>query len=136
MTNLEYLFKRNSCLNISENTLHIYLENKEVGKISLTSLDSEYNWLLQEYKEQILTDKEKQYLENALRPFKDRIVSIEKSYRTYGEFIRINLKSYNNEGMIESIDMPYFEEDTMYKGMKTIKKYSLKELGLFCDDEI
>lgn len=130
MTNLEYLFKRNSCLNISENTLHIYLENKEVGKISLTSLDSEYNWLLQEYKEQILTDKEKQYLENALRPFKDIIVSIRKRNNYIGNFISVHIRTDIKSGN-EMLDFPYFKKGTMYKGMEEDKKYTLEELRLF-----
>lgn len=76
--------------------------------------------------EQILTQKEKEYLENFLRPFKDRVTTINK-YR-WGEsreYIRIWL-SFN-----ESISLPLFAKNTMYKGMELNKEYTLEELGLF-----
>lgn len=72
---------------------------------------------------QILTKEEKEWLENFLRPFKNRFVYIKK--RIYDSFfIMIQLKN-------DSICLPYFKKDTMYKGMELNKKYTLKELGLF-----
>lgn len=76
-----------------------------------------------ERKEEILDETEKRYLANIIRPFRDKILVIEKESGNR-EFIKIYLK---DEG---PIFFPYFEKGTMYKGMKEDKKYTLKELGL------
>lgn len=73
----------------------------------------------------ILDDAEKEYLKNVIKPFKDKISNISKEPSILGkEFICINFK--NEEFMC----FPYFEKNTMYKGMKANKEYTLKELGL------
>lgn len=72
-----------------------------------------------------LDKKEKEYLENLLRPFKDRVVYIHKTDRVGGEWIAIFLEDN------DLISLPCFKEGTMYKGMKLDKQYTLKELGLF-----
>lgn len=84
--------------------------------------------------EPILTDKEKKYLKNVCRPFKDRIDYIEKRIifnepNNKHECIIINLinKDYRNG---ENFPLPLFAQGTMYKGMEYNKKYTLKELGL------
>lgn len=74
----------------------------------------------------ILDKKEKEYLENVIRPFKDKTKNIVKMDSSRGnEWIHINL------GKNEIISLPYFKQNSMYKGMKVWKKYTLKELGLF-----
>jgi|GEM_PF-4268696 len=65
-------------------------------------------------KEPILDNKEKEYLGNLIRPFRDRIEYIVKlPICEEKEFISIN-----------------FKKDTMYKNMKLEKYYTLEELGL------
>lgn len=79
---------------------------------------------------QILDQKEKEYLEAVIRPFKDKEVYIEKFHNDfYGQYIKIQVKNYMDED--ESINLPYFEKGTMYKGMELNKEYTLDELGLF-----
>ena len=79
---------------------------------------------------QILDKEEKEWLKNFLRPFKSKEVYIEKIHNDfYGQYIKIQLKNYMDED--EFINLPYFEKDTMYKGMELDKKYTLEELGLF-----
>ena len=47
------------------------------------------------------------------------------------EFIEIRSKHYDvNKIVGELIMLPSFKKGTMYKNMKTDKKYTLKELGL------
>lgn len=75
----------------------------------------------------ILDNKEKEYLENVIRPFKDKVVCIRRINARNKEWIAIYLD-------YDSISLPYFEEETMYKGMKVGKDYTLKELGLFEDE--
>lgn len=82
---------------------------------------------------EILDEVEKEYLSAVIKPFKDKVKFIEKgkyasllnSSENQYEFIFIRMK-----GNDEDIDFPKFKKDTMYKGMKLFKKYTLKELGL------
>lgn len=74
---------------------------------------------------EILDDTEREYLNNVIKPFRNKVNCINKDISFFGEeFICIEIK---NE---PDIFLPYFKKNTMYKGMKKNKKYSLKELGL------
>lgn len=90
------------------------------------------------YEEPILDEEEKAYLSAVIKPFKDRVIYIEKGFVTGSDpkrndwkfAIQIRVISYNkhNEDMIT---LPYFHySSSMYGRMKTHKKYTLKELGL------
>lgn len=72
----------------------------------------------------ILDETEKRYLKSIIRPFKDKVEYIEKTYNSRGEYIGIKIIHDS------TIVLPYFNENTMYEGMKVEKKYTLKELGL------
>lgn len=72
----------------------------------------------------ILDDVEKEYLLNIIKPFRDKVEYISKNRFSVGEFISITIA---NDSQIQ---LPNFEKNTMYKGMKVYKKYTLKELGL------
>ncbi len=78
-----------------------------------------------ETEEPILDDKERKYLSNVIRPFRDRVLCIkkEKNYYYDKQQIKIYLTDTN-------IPLPLFENNTMYKGMKLYMEYSLEELGL------
>ena len=70
-----------------------------------------------------------------IRPFKDRVVSIEKRKNINSEgtfyYIAIAIKSIAIDCSIETIYLPYFEpKSKMYEGMELNKEYTLKELGL------
>lgn len=87
---------------------------------------SAYNaWLEEDYEPTILTEKEKAYLSSVIKPFINNVMSIRKrrSITNEEEFISIKLKR-------DFFSLPFFEEDTMYKGMECDKEYTLKELGL------
>ena len=79
-----------------------------------------------EHKEEILDEAEKRYLRGVIRPFRNRIKYVRKirSFDKSRNFLQILL---NND---EGITFPYFKSNTMYKGMKEYKEYSLEELGL------
>ena len=83
-------------------------------------------WLLEEYKEPVLDDVEREYLSATIKPFRKMIAYIVKAqdFDDGKQCIRIILQ--NGDGM----HFPYFDDDTMYKGMKENKKYSLEELDL------
>ena len=77
----------------------------------------------------ILTDIEKEYLSNIIKPFRDSVVSISKC-NCYGDcayFIQIKVIQNNRP---EYINLPYFEKGRMYRGMEANKDYTLEELGL------
>lgn len=86
-------------------------------------------WLLEEYSEPILDDVERKYLSAIIKPYKNKVTGITKVKDEYKEnmrYIRIKVRSVGTE----YINLPWFEENTMYKDMKENKEYTLKELGL------
>ena len=80
-------------------------------------------------KKPILDDIERRYLGNIIKPFRDRVVSIIK-YDDYDRCEYIVIKYRNINGYTGRMYFPAFEKDTMYKGMKANKKYTLEELEL------
>ena len=78
--------------------------------------------------EPILNEKEKEYLGNVIKPFRDRVICVVKTNLFRSECISI--KVYNDFADINFIEFPYFKKGTMYKNMKVDKSYTLEELGL------
>ena len=72
----------------------------------------------------ILDDKEKEYLSNVIKPFRDKVISISKKSANYGEFIDILIDE------AEDIYLPYFKPGKMYQGIRVNREYNLEELGL------
>lgn len=79
---------------------------------------------VREIEQSILDKAEKRYLENVLRPFKDRVIDITKTKDLDMEFIRVQLKK-------DVMLFPNFEKGIMYKGMELNRRYTLEKLGLF-----
>ncbi len=80
-----------------------------------------------ELAKEILDEKEKEYLNNVIKPFREKVTSIQKDsirFNRLKEFIRIGIK---NDA---EITLPYFEIRTMYKRMEIYKHYTLSELEL------
>lgn len=108
---------------IDDKGIELVKENKKFFK----TLPNDYtgtieveNGFIQE--KEILDEKEKEYLSAVIKPFRDRIEYIKK-VEDIREYIAIYLKN-------ERLNFPYFDKGTMYKGMESDKKYTLKELGL------
>ena len=93
-------------------------------------LESYLEWLEDEYKAPILDEKEREYLKSFIRPWKHLTVTVKKTSNYYGERIVI---SYLNKNLsyFETISLPIFERNTMYKGMELNKDYTLEDLGLW-----
>ena len=77
----------------------------------------------------ILDDAEKRYLSSIIRPFKDQVIAIAKRSANYGEFIDIMIDE-GDIGDCGNIYLPYFKPDSMYKGMKVGREYTLEQLDL------
>ena len=85
-------------------------------------------WLLSEYKEQILDETEREYLSAVIKPFRKKvkyIVKVNLLGTPEEQFIRIVF------GDLDFTNFPNFNANTgMYKGMELDKSYTLEELGL------
>jgi len=77
--------------------------------------------------EDILDKKEKEYLKAFIKPFRKRIKSIVKT-RCLHSKDQYLIISFDNE--IDNIELPLFEQNSMYKGMEIDKEYTIEELGL------
>lgn len=99
--------------------------------VSFKNNDSLYYYFftvhdLEEVKD-ILNSREKEYLSNVIKPFRDSAINIKKfeNYRDrQKEYITIYIKNDF------AINLPNFEKNTMYKNMEINKAYTLEELGL------
>lgn len=76
------------------------------------------------YKIDILDEKEKEYLSNIVKPFRDKVNFISKYQSGDKEFINIYMKTDT------PISFPYFTRNKMYKGMELSKQYTLEELDI------
>ena len=124
--------------------LHIVeLTETNILGINITCVEIEYNgkivkkhacknessvkkileWLEEEYKPQILTEKESAYLSAIIKPFREEVETIEKASFEEDEQLQIS----DGDTVMA---FPCFEKGTMYKGMEAYKEYTLEELGL------
>ena len=81
-------------------------------------------WLAKEYKELLLDDVEREYLSGVIKPFRRNVKYICKRLSGNGYYIIILVNEF------DVMNLPYFPNNTMYKGMKVDHRYTLKELGL------
>ena len=82
-----------------------------------------FNWLCKEAID--LEEKEKNYLCNLIKPFKQDVKSIIKKENNKGyEWLCIIIK--DNEPLL----LPGFEKGTLYKGLEVDKTYTPEDLGL------
>lgn len=133
-------FKKNDCYNnimtcencplkyvncsYSDGDKELWINNKDLYSDKL--LDYEV-----EIEENILNEKEKEYLKAVIKPFRDRVINIRKNFDVckdaYSIFIYI--KSTMEIGKVESIGLPFFKNN-MYMGMEHTTNYTLEELDL------
>ena len=75
----------------------------------------------------ILDEKERKYLSDVIRPFRNKIERIIKKKSIDYENKEYIIIHYEQ---LKTMPFPYFEKSTMYKGMELNKEYTLEELGL------
>ena len=94
-------------------------------------------WMYSEYKEEILSDDEKdiiKYMINVIHKLGYEVNYVYKCECRNGDcFIRTTFKNIVT-GSLELMDSPYFNND-MFKGMKIYKEYNLEELGISCQTQ-
>ena len=78
----------------------------------------------------ILDDKEKEYLSNVIKPFRDKVFTVSKQIYGDAHYIQIRMSTLYRNTVYEFFNLPSFKPETMYKGMEINKKYTLEELGL------
>lgn len=81
---------------------------------------------VEEDKKEILDETEREYLKAVIKPFKKRVKFISKTESNMLFEKELLLIQLNDDDLI----LPYFEKETMYKGMELGKKYTLEELGI------
>lgn len=111
----------------------IYLSDAcETDKCLLLSF-SQFNNLIAELNvKPILDEVEKKYLWNIVKPFKNRVIDIVKSYLfDYPEYEYIYIRVGSIiDNKVDLMTLPYFKKDSMYKEMELKRSYTLEELGL------
>ncbi len=85
------------------------------------------------YEESILDEGEREYLSVFLRPFRGRIISLEKipTEKSGFEKIEMTVRSKNPCLAFEVACLPCFEKGTMYERMELGREYKVEELRLF-----
>lgn len=112
--NDECLFCKVYC---GSNEMATWVKNKDLYS------DKFLNQEIEIENEPILTEKEREYLSNVIKPFRDRVEFIGKCECSEKQFIGITVKD-------GSILLPLFEKNKYYQNMEDNKKYTLEELGL------
>lgn len=80
-------------------------------------------------KTNILDEVEKEYFTAIIKPFKKRVLYIQKVTAFDKYFICIAISKYLDSSKIEYINFPLFQNE-MYKGMEANRQYTLEDLGL------
>ena len=119
-------FKSANCYSNDKNS---WVSNKDLFSNKFLNQEIEIE------KRDILDRKEKQYLQNVIKPFRDRVKSIAKQNYTNGyDYISISVSYPINDCFdcfgTDSLFLPIFKSGTMYNNMKVGRKYTLEELGL------
>lgn len=96
------------------------------GELPTTAI---LEWMLQPYEKPILDDKEREYLSAVIKPYKNKVIGITKVNDEYAKKCYIRIVINGTDGR-EAVNLPYFKGNTMYKGMKDFKDYTVEELGL------
>lgn len=139
MKNKEKYDIRYLTFNVSQNqngtikSIDIYHNVKRIKKIKFLNETSATqamnvigNWLEEEYKPAILTDKEEAYLSAVIKPFREEVESLKKiDIGEVEQQLRLQIPN-----ALVIMDFPLFKKGAMYRGMEEGREYTLEELGL------
>ena len=94
------------------------------------------NWLISEYKEPILTEKEKEYLKKVIEPVRNEITIINKTCmgsieeKNRLDYVQIWVKKYFCKSCDWLLMSFVTTRDMPFKNMELYKRYTLEELDL------
>lgn len=94
------------------------------------------DWMAQPHEMSILDSKEKKYLTEVIRPFREEVKAIRKQEDPADpagkEYIQICLEKdrMNLPSEKDLMTFPSFEKGEMYEGLEPYKNYTPEELGL------
>lgn len=108
-----------------------YCPNRKCKECRKMAMD----WLLEEYKEPVLTEKEKAYLKNVIEPKRNDVAYIKKNcyYRnTIREYnsVTVYLKNQHDDVDLWCLLDFVVTKDMPFESMELDKKYTIEELGL------
>lgn len=108
---------------------HVVNSNFDVVKVYE---DFTLQKVLWERKPEVLTEEEKIYLRNLIKPFRNQFRGLEKQHseETDTYYLVLDIVHCKDKNTDDSVFMPNFEKDSAYRGLKTDKYYTLDELGL------
>lgn len=117
-------YYNNSNRNKTLDIIKVYGFSKNNSKtLRFTTENRELLW----ERKEILNDKEKEYLSDFIKPFRDRVQHIKKWYDNNNDKYLISAEY--KDGSFPT-NFPFLEEKDMYKNMEVDRAYTLEELGL------
>ena len=123
-----YLKGDNHIYKFSTNRLLCLADNKKwiIATLTLTLILTGKREIV---KKPILDEVERKYLSNIVKPFRNKVIYIIK-FSNANNHEYIGIRYYDDDKTMNQLIFPNFEKNSMYKGMKANKKYTLEELGL------
>lgn len=116
---------KNQCDNLDYLIEFTHLNGEQVSYLKELGRKNKPVKIKIEIEKSILDDNEKEILERVIRPFKNRIISIQKrKWNMQYECLHFYVIGEPTSAFIA------FANETFYKGMKLYRKYTLQELGI------
>lgn len=144
MKNAEWLLKQGIKFDdvyLTAPANYTYVLEDKTGR-KLGSVDNSYSelsafqkWLDMEHVEPVLTDEEREYIENVCRPFRYKVKCISKTVVNHMDDSTdyyLVIRFFNE---YFAMFFPSFDGSAMYKGMEDNKWYTPMELGLYEDND-
>ena len=118
-------YLKNQCDNLDYLIEFTHLNGEQVSYLKELGRKNKPVKIKIEIEKSILDDNEKEILERIIRPFRNRIISIQKrNWNMQYECSHFSVIGKPTSAFI------VFANETLYKDMKLYRKYTLQELGL------
>lgn len=105
-------------------------EKAEMYRVFMNDLKAVYNLLSGYVSNLLLTDEERKYLGNVIKPFRDNVLCINKSMFRDSEYISINYTDTENDDCVNCVCLPAFRPGKYFSVLERGKNYTIEELGL------
>lgn len=122
--------KQKNCKRCIFNGTHCGLYANDIAAYRKTLDDEILNKEFKIKDEILLNDKEKEYLRNVIKPFRNRVIYIEKINVISFQYIKIVVEALSENSFCDIICLPKFKTETQYKFLKLDIQYKLEDLGL------